>query len=50
MTEQARHVWDIKQSEDISVRTAAYVLAVQRIAEAVEAHGTRATCHGAQRG
>lgn len=41
MREQFRQVRQLGQKHDISWRTAAYVLALQRIGEAVEAMGTR---------
>ena len=33
--------WDLAQERDLSLRSAAYAVAIQRIGEAVEAHGTR---------
>jgi len=39
---QATLVWEMKEKKDIDMRTAAYVLALERIGEAVTAHGTRA--------
>jgi glutamate dehydrogenase (NADP+) len=39
---QATVIWQSKREKDISLRTAAYVLALERIAGAVAAHGTRA--------
>jgi glutamate dehydrogenase (NADP+) len=38
---EGRAVWDITRERGISVRTAAYVLALGRLAEAIEAHGTQ---------
>ncbi len=34
-------IWDLATEQKLSMRNAAYVLAIQRIGEAVEAHGTR---------
>jgi glutamate dehydrogenase (NADP+) len=34
-------IWDLATERKLSVRNAAYVIAMQRIGEAVEAHGTR---------
>lgn len=42
MEPEARRVWNIKQDKEIDMRTAAYVHALDRIAQAVEAHGTKA--------
>ena len=39
---QATAVWNIKQEKGVDFRTAAYVLGLQRIGDAVAAHGTRA--------
>lgn len=39
---QAKEVWKIKEEIGVEMRTAAYVLALQRIGEAVSARGTRA--------
>ncbi len=39
---QATRIWRIKQEKGIGMRTAAYVLALERIAGAVAAHGTKA--------
>ncbi len=35
-------IWKLKQERGITMRTAAYLLALQRIADAVAAHGTKA--------
>ncbi len=35
-------IWQTKQKKGFSMRTAAYVLALERIAGAVAAHGTKA--------
>jgi len=34
-------VWSLAQKKDISLRTAAYVLGLERIADAIKAHGTQ---------
>ncbi len=39
---QVTAIWRIKQEKGIDMRTAAYVLALQRIGDAVAAHGTKA--------
>jgi glutamate dehydrogenase (NADP+) len=39
---EARRIWDIKEGKAIDMRTAAYVHALERIATAIEAHGTKA--------
>jgi len=39
---QSSQVWKLKEEKAIDMRTAAYVLALKRIGEAVSAHGTRA--------
>lgn len=39
---EARRIWDVSQEKSVDVRTAAYVHALDRIARAVEAHGTKA--------
>ena len=41
MEREGRAVWQIARDRGISVRTAAYVLALGRLAEAIEAHGTQ---------
>jgi glutamate dehydrogenase (NADP+) len=38
---EARGIWQISQSKGIDVRTAAYVVALDRLAKAIEAHGTQ---------
>lgn len=38
---QAQRVWEISQERDIDMRTAAYVLALSRLSEAITAQGTR---------
>ncbi len=35
-------IWKLKQEMGIAMRTAAYVLALQRIGDAIAAHGTKA--------
>jgi glutamate dehydrogenase (NADP+) len=39
---QAKAIWKTKQEKGIDMRTAAYVLALRRIGDAVAAHGTKA--------
>ncbi len=39
---QASVIWQSKQKNGFGMRTAAYVLALERIAGAVAAHGTKA--------
>ena len=34
-------VWNVSKEKDVSMRTAAYVHALGRLAEAIEAHGTQ---------
>ncbi len=41
MEREGRAVWDVSQRKRITVRTAAYVHALGRLAEAIEAHGTQ---------
>jgi glutamate dehydrogenase (NADP+) len=41
MSEAFNEVWDLAEKRDLSLRSAAYAVAIQRIGEAVEAHGTR---------
>ena len=41
MVEETERVWDIAQSQGISPRTAAYVHALNRIGDAVQARGTK---------
>ncbi|MCG8509643.1 MAG: Glu/Leu/Phe/Val dehydrogenase [Rhodospirillales bacterium] len=38
---EALNIWDIKQNKDVDMRTAAYILALERIGTAVSARGTR---------
>ncbi|MGI9414088.1 MAG: Glu/Leu/Phe/Val family dehydrogenase [Hyphomicrobiales bacterium] len=42
MEAEARRIWDIARKRATSMRTAAYVHALGRIGEAIEAHGTKA--------
>jgi glutamate dehydrogenase (NADP+) len=42
MEPEARRIWEVKEEKGLDMRTAAYVHALARIAEAVEAHGTKA--------
>ncbi|MHA6641733.1 Glu/Leu/Phe/Val family dehydrogenase [Mesorhizobium sp. A623] len=41
MEREGRAVWDLSREKGISARTAAYVHALGRLAEAIEAHGTQ---------
>lgn len=41
MEREGRAIWNISKNKGISVRTAAYVHALGRLAEAIEAHGTQ---------
>jgi len=41
MTRAFREVYDIQQQHEIDMRTAAYVRALRRIGEAIEAGGTQ---------
>ena len=41
MESEGQAIWDIARAKDITMRTAAYVHALGRIAEAIEAHGTQ---------
>lgn len=41
MEREGRAVWDVAREKGVSVRTAAYVHALGRLAEAIEAHGTQ---------
>jgi len=42
MERESSAVWRMAQKKQISLRTAAYVLALERLAAAIEAHGTQA--------
>ncbi|PSJ57959.1 Glu/Leu/Phe/Val family dehydrogenase [Pseudaminobacter soli (ex Li et al. 2025)] len=41
MEREGQSIWDISRSKDVTMRTAAYVHALSRLAEAIEAHGTQ---------
>ena len=41
MEAEGEAIWNVAQQKDISMRTAAYVHALKRLAEAIEAHGTQ---------
>lgn len=41
MESEGRSIWHISRDKDITMRTAAYVHALGRLAEAIEAHGTQ---------
>ena len=41
MVEETLAIWDISREKSIPLRTAAYVHALQRLGEAIEAKGTR---------
>ncbi|MGI0492465.1 Glu/Leu/Phe/Val family dehydrogenase [Alkalinema pantanalense CENA528] len=41
MIEETERIWEVAQRQKISMRTAAYVHALQRIGEAIDAKGTR---------
>jgi len=41
MTRAFDEVWSLAEAEGLAVRTAAYVLAIRRLGEAIEAHGYR---------
>lgn len=42
MERESSAVWRMAQKKKISLRTAAYVLALDRLVAAIEAHGTQA--------
>jgi len=42
MEAEGRNVWDISRDKKVSMRTAAYVHALQRLSDAIAAHGTQA--------
>lgn len=42
METEGRNVWNIQRQKKTSMRTAAYVLALQRLSDAIAAHGTQA--------
>ncbi len=41
METEGRRVWDMRSSKGISMRTAAYAHALERLAKAIAAHGTQ---------
>lgn len=41
MEREGRAIWGVSKDKDVSMRTAAYVHALSRLAEAIEAHGTQ---------
>lgn len=41
MEREGRAIWDVARAKDVTMRTAAYVHALGRLAEAIEAHGTQ---------
>ena len=41
MEREGRAIWDVSREKAITMRTAAYVHALGRLAEAIEAHGTQ---------
>ncbi|MGO4839312.1 glutamate dehydrogenase, partial [Rhizobiaceae sp. 2RAB30] len=41
MEREGRAIWSVSAEKRIPMRTAAYVHALQRLAEAIEAHGTQ---------
>ena len=41
MEKEGRAVWEVAQAKHVTMRTAAYVHALGRLAEAIEAHGTQ---------
>ena len=43
--EEAMHVWSLSKQKEISLRTAAYVHGLERLSEAIEAHGTQTYFH-----
>jgi len=38
---ETRHVWSIKTEKQVNMKTAAYILALDRISSAIAAHGTK---------
>lgn len=42
LSAEIQRVWEIKENRKLDLRTSAYILALQRIATAVTAHGTKA--------
>ena len=49
LTRSFAAIWDVHQKEQIPVREAAYAIALRRIAEATELHGTREYFEGSDR-
>lgn len=41
MEREGRAIWNLSRDKDVTIRTAAYVHALGRLAEAIEAHGTQ---------
>jgi glutamate dehydrogenase (NADP+) len=41
MEQEGRAVWEVAKDKQVTMRTAAYVHALGRLAEAIEAHGTQ---------
>ena len=41
MEREGREVWNVSRDKQVTMRTAAYVHALGRLAEAIEAHGTQ---------
>jgi glutamate dehydrogenase (NADP+) len=41
MEREGRAIWRVSRGKDVTMRTAAYVHALGRLAEAIEAHGTQ---------
>lgn len=46
METEGRRIWDLRASQDISMRTAAYAHALERLSSAIAAHGTKAYFSG----
>lgn len=42
MESEGRHIWDIQLQKKVSMRTGAYIHALQRLSDAIAAHGTQA--------
>jgi len=41
MEKESMAVWQLAKRKNVSLRTAAYVLGLERLADAIRAHGTR---------
>jgi glutamate dehydrogenase (NADP+) len=41
MEREGREVWNVSREKGVTMRTGAYVHALRRLAEAIEAHGTQ---------